>query len=267
MKKISTIIIAILAAAVLLAGCSKTASSSSNGSRFMKVGVRKNLPDFSSYSEEADTYYGFEDDLANALAARLGYDGVQFVGVDPEERESVLENGQADCIIAAYSYTEERAGKFDLSEPYYYDSGRVLVEKSTLFEDYADLKGSTVAVRNGTDAAENLAAKLAESGLIQSADKIDTFLKIVQYDSYDDMNIALEYGDVDAVCADGCISQPWLNDERMYLEEAYSEEKYVIAAAKGSDLTEKIEQALEAISADGTLERLETKWGILNEEE
>ena len=263
MKKLILSAAALLLAAVMLLGCTAFAAG---GGKTLRVGVRKNLANFSVYNEQADTYYGFEADLAAALADAMGYDGVEFVGVEPEEREVVLENGQADCLIAAYSYTDERAEQFDLSEPYYHDTGRVMIEKSTLFETYADLRGCTVAVREGTTAAANIAAKLAAEGLIASAGDIGSFLTVVTYDSYEAMNAALEYGDVDALCADGCITLPWLDSERTYLDEAYSEEDYVIAAVKGDAMTGKIAAALAVITDNGTLAQLEAKWGISDAE-
>ena len=257
--------ILLLAAAVLLTGCSQEADTAGSG-RLLSVGVRKNLANFSTYNEEADTYYGFEDALAEALADRLGYDGVSYTGLDPEDRETVLKSGQIDCLIAAFSYTDERAAAFNLSDPYYYDSGRVMVERSTLFTDYGDLEGSRVAVRAGTDAKEQLADALTEESLISDAAEIDSFLEIVEYDRYEEMDQALEYGDVDALCADGCITLPWLDEERAYFAEPYSEEKYVIATAQGSTLTAQINEALAELTADGTLAELENMWGIANEE-
>ena len=268
MRKISVLLAAALAAAMLFAGCSQASSNSAAaGGDLLKVGVRKNLSNFSVYNEDADTCYGFEADLALELSTVLGYGGVQYVSLDPEEREDAVSGGEVDCLIAAFSYTADRAEKFDLSQPYYYDSGRVMIEKSTLFSDYADLAGSKVAVRSGTDAAENITAKLIEEGLIASADEVSSFLEIVEYDSYEAMNTALEYGDVDALCADGCITLPWMNSERAYFASPYSEEEYVIATIKGSPLTDKIASALSELSDNGTIADLEVKWGINNEEE
>ena len=266
MKRIFTSIIAILAAGTMLAACSDTATGNASGGNYLTVGVRKNLANFSTYNEEADTYFGFEDSLAAKLAEKMGYDGVKFTGLDPEDREEALQSGQVDCLIAAFSYTEERASNWTLSQPYYYDEGRVMIEKSTLFTDYADLKGAKVAVRNGTDAADHLAEKLLSDGLITQVSDLESFLTVVPYDSYEEMNLALEYGDVDALCADGCITLSWLDSERTYFAQAYSEEDYVIASAKDSPLGTQIDEALTSLSEDGTLAQLEEMWGIANEE-
>ena len=268
MKRILALALALCQAAVLLAVCAGgSGSSPATNGKLLKVGVRKNLACFSSYSEEADDYYGFEDDLAEAVAREMGYSGAELVGLNPEDRESALESGEVDCLIAAFSYTEERAEKFDLTAPYYRDAGRILIECSTLFEDLRDLKGAAVAVREGTTARENLSARLQEEGLIRSDAELERFLKIVEFASYEEMEAALETGEVDALCADGCVTLPWMNEERTYLGEAYSEENYVIASAKGSALGAKLSSALSAVEEKGTLTELAVKWGVSNEEE
>ena len=260
------IVLAASLTAVSLAACGSgnaTADTKVSGN-YLKVGVRTNLANFSTYDEAADTYYGFEDDVAKTLAYELGYDGVEYVGLDPAERDQALENGSIDCLIAAYSKTDEREEKFDLSLPYYYDEGRVMIEKSTLFEDYADLKGAKVAVRTGTTAAENFAAKLCEKGLIADSSEaaLAGFLDIIEFDAYADMNAALEAGEVDAICADGCITLPWLDDERTYFEEAYSEEEYVVATVKDSGLSEKIDEAISSMTESGEIDTIAVKWGV-----
>ena len=268
MKKGLLFVLTMCMAAGMLSGCGHSSENAENASgesgNLLVVGVRTNLANFSSYNEEADTYYGFEDDLARSLAKMLGYDGVEFVGLLPEEREDALESGEVQCLIAAYSETEERTEKFDLSDPYYYDQGRVMVERSTLFEDYADLQGATVAVRTGTTAQENLEQKLAGLGLISQAtdESLSGFLKIETMDTYEEMNSALDYGTVDALCADGCITLPWLDEERRYFEDAYSDEDYVVATAKGSDLSAEVNEALQTLMNDGTVDELLLKWGV-----
>ena len=259
----------LLAAGIVAAGCSADSKGTESSGNYLRVGVRTNLDNFSAYSEEADTYYGFEADLARQLALTVGYDGVEYVGLAPEERDSALEKGEVDCLIAAYSRTEERAEKFSLSQTYYEDAGRVMVERSTLFSDYGDLKGALVAVRTGTTAEENLIRKLQEEGLISgdSPEDAAAFLTIREMDTYDEMNEALEYGQVDAICADGCITLPWLDDSRVYFEEPYSTEDYVIATAKGSEITEEVDAALTCNLENGTVSQLMEKWGVGQDEE
>ena len=255
-KLILPLVAALLLSSFLLSGCG-------NGSS-LTVGVRTNLDNFSTYNESADMYYGFEADFAAALAKEMGYSGVRYVGLLADDRESALENEDVDCIVAAYSYTDERAEKYDLSTPYYNDEGRVMVEKSSLFTDYADLEGATVAVRVNTTARAHLTEKLAELGLIadESDKALSSFLTIAEYETYDEMNAALESGEVDAVCADGALSMSWLGDGRIWFDQAYSAEDYVVATAQGSKLSAKIDSAVVKLVENGTVASLMEKWGV-----
>ncbi|MDO4961092.1 MAG: transporter substrate-binding domain-containing protein [Eubacteriales bacterium] len=266
MKVKKALISMLLVCGIIMTACgaSKAAGAAKGTGKYLKVGVRENLNKFSVYNEDADTFYGFEADVARQLALELGFDGVSYVGVVADDREAALADGSADCIIAAYSWTADRAEKYELSEPYFYDSGRVMIEKSTLFTDYKDLEGCRVAVHSGTSAAGALAKKLKNDGLINadSDAELKKFLNIVEYSSYDEMNAALETGEVDALCADGCISLPWMNDERTYFKEAYSEENYCIAANKGSALISDVNAAIGTLKENGTIDRLIAKWDL-----
>ena len=263
MKKVLSIVLVALMGFTLLSGCGNSGEAKTSGN-YLKVGVRKDLPNFSVYDEDADTYYGFEDDLAKYIAINMGYDGVEYVGLTAETRESSLNNGEVDVVVAAFSKTDEREENFDLSSPYYEDKGLVMIEKSTLFDSYANLKGMDVAFRKGATSEENLAEKLKADGLINEASvsALKNYLNVIEMDSYGDMETALENGDVDAVCADGCITISWLNDDRMYFDEPYSEEDYVAATKKGSELSDKVNSAIESLSDDGTIDALKEKWGV-----
>ncbi|MDO4182149.1 MAG: transporter substrate-binding domain-containing protein [Coriobacteriia bacterium] len=267
MKKVRFAMLAAAAALLVFGAFALVAcagSSSAPGGNTLKVAVREGLTKFSTYNESANTFYGFEDDLAKELAAQLGYADVEFVGVVANEREKALDDGKADCLIAAFSETPDRASKYDLSEPYYYDNGRVMVATSTLFESFADLQGCRVGTLRGTDVSEVLASTLARKGLIPStsATSLAQFLTLVTFESYADMYQAVQNGRVDALCADGCITLPWIGSEMKYLDEPYSEENYVVATPKGSALSEKVNQAVQTLKENGTVQRLMEKWDI-----
>ena len=61
---------------------------------------------------------------------------------------------QVDAVIAGMSITEERAKKFDFSDPYF-DSGVIMAvdEDNESVSSYEDLKGERVAVKTGTEGA------------------------------------------------------------------------------------------------------------------
>jgi putative glutamine transport system substrate-binding protein len=234
-----------------------TACGSSSGNR-LKVGVRSKIPDFSYYYPESGQYYGMEIDLAKQLAADMGYDGVDFVSVSAEDREQKLADGDADCLIACYTITDERKQKFDLTPAYYTDHGVVLTEKSSRITDLKGLVGGTVGVVSGTSSGNELTAKMTADGLITAADPKGT--KIVDYPSYDALAMALESGEADAACMDGCIAFTYETEDVQRLNETISDVDYGIATPKGSPLSAKIAGALEKRLEDGTMDALIDKW-------
>ena len=258
MKRIAKALVALLAMCSLVA-CSS--STTVNGNT-LTVGVRTNLNRFSYYYEDSDSYYGFEDDIARELADRLGYN-VKLVGVAAEDREDALDNGEVDCLVAAFSKTESREEKYNLSTAYYQDYGRVLVQKSTLFENWNSLSGKRIGYRTGTDAMDSFSEKLVSLKLVSGVKNVEEFCHFVELDSYDEIAKALQIGTIDAAILDGCIALGWMDDDMMYLsDEYYSTEEYCVATSKDSSLSDKINSAIEDMINDGTIAQLEDKWDI-----
>lgn len=151
-------------AAVVLPACSNSHSGMSGKAR-LNVGVRSDIVGFSERNPNNGKYYGFEIDLANELANRLGYGGCSFISVTPETREEMLSSGKVDCLIACYSISNERKKLFDFSAAYYTDSVILVVENTSLIQSFSQLKGGTIGTVSGTNAAPQLAAKFLELGL------------------------------------------------------------------------------------------------------
>ena len=72
--------------------------------------------------------YGYDVMMAKKICEELGYD-LQIVRLDWDSLIPALQSGQADCVIAGQSITQERLQAVDFSEPYYYASIVTLVKK------------------------------------------------------------------------------------------------------------------------------------------
>lgn len=240
-------------AVLSLAGC-----GASSGSGTLTVGVRDDINGFSYLNQETNKYYGFEIDLSQELAQRLGYADVEYVTVTPESRKDTLLNGEVDCLVSAYSIAESRLENFDFSPAYYHDHAVVMVENSTMIESLEDLVGKTIGTVEGADTAPVLSEKMIGSGLITAEDTKGTSLSKMA--SYGELSDALENGTIDAVCMDGCIARAYMQDDRTILEETISDEDYGIATQKGSQLSKSVEEAVSAMLEDGTVDKLMDKW-------
>ncbi len=241
------ILLAVMVLGLFCAGPRAQAAGSA-----LVVGVRDDIVNFSYLNETTGKFYGLEIDLAKELAKRLGREDVEFVAVTPTTREQVLQNGEVDCLIACYSINEEREELFDFSAPYYSDDTVFMVQTSSCFTRWMDLGGMTVGVLAGSntgDLVKDTMKKYSHKGV-----------QLHEEDTYQDLSDALERGDVDAVCMDGCIAQAFMNEDRIYLPGSLATQTYGVATQKGSELSEQVAAAMDEMLSDGTVDQFIDKW-------
>lgn len=93
---------------------------------------------------------GIDLDLLAAIAEDQGFSyELQVVGF--QAAVNAIESGQADAMIAGMSITDERAEKYDFSEPYYESGVGMAVKPDSGIASYEDLNGKTVAAKLGTE--------------------------------------------------------------------------------------------------------------------
>ena len=206
--------------AVSLPGCATT-SSGNKGT--IKIGVRTDITGFSSYNSVANKYYGFEIDLAQEMANRLGYSSVEWVAVTPDDRKEKLQNGEVDALVACYSVSESREKNFDFSPSYYSDSILFMTEKSSRLSSLEGHDKLVFGTLSGANTAPQLASYMAEKGLsngeVVSANDDNTNVtfdtwQLLQFDSYQEISDALEAGTIDIMASDGCIAKAYMKDCR-----------------------------------------------------
>lgn len=268
-------ILAVVCAAMLalcsvagLAACSGQASKGGSGT--LTVGVRSDIVNFGFLNEQTGKYYGLEIDIANELAQRMGYADVEFVTVTPENRKEMLLEGNVDCLVACYSIAETRLENFDFSPAYYTDHIIAVVENSSMIGSIDDMKGMTFGTMSGANAAPLLNNKLQEIGFstgtaeIRGSDNQDVQFDtwhLLQYPSYQELSDALETGEVDAMVLDGAIAQTYMDSNRSYIQGFdVAEQSFGVATQKGSDLSAKVSETIQAMLDDGTIAALTDKW-------
>ncbi|NLF01866.1 MAG: amino acid ABC transporter substrate-binding protein [Anaerolineales bacterium] len=218
----------------------------------LRVGMDASYPPFEWIAQDG-TLTGFDVELARELGQRLGLD-VQFVANLPYDGlYDALAMRQVDVIISALVISPDRMDDFAYSMAYF-DAGQVLVvradEQNVIA--LADLAGRTLAVELGSQgdlAARTLMGRSSTVSLVpcQTAQEALDLVERTEADA------AL----VDHVSAlvDSARGQ------LMILEGMVVEEPYAVAVRHGEDaLLQAINNALAAMSADGTLRSLHTYW-------
>ncbi len=217
------------------------------------VGVEKNIKPF-SFSQAEGQQQGFEIDLAKQMAKAILRDenAIEFVFVEPSNRISMLNSGQADMLIATMTITNARKNMVDFSEPYYYAGQTVLVNKMSKIKTFTDLQDKKIGVTFGTTATDGIKS-VAPEALVQG------------YKTYKEAYDALKAGEIDAFSSDDTILMGYvLNDNSVkMLPQKYTQEPYGIAFRKGTESTRTIETvntALKIMNSNGTMVQLRNKW-------
>ncbi len=109
-----------LALGVSTAACSAGGPPSIVGKQTLRIGVKADQPGL-GLRLAGGRFVGFDVDVARYVAAKLGVgpDHITFVPVTSATRETALQNGLVDMVVATYSITAERETKVTFGGPYY----------------------------------------------------------------------------------------------------------------------------------------------------
>lgn len=98
-----------------------------------------------SYHDENGDLVGFDVEVAAAVAEHLGVE-VQYLETEWASIFAALDAGQIDTVINEVGYTDERAEKYDFSEPYAFVQGGILVRSDNDdIHSFEDLAGKIAA--------------------------------------------------------------------------------------------------------------------------
>jgi polar amino acid transport system substrate-binding protein len=195
---------------------------------------------------------GFEVDLADALAARMGRTA-RFVQNQWDGLVPGLERGEYDVVINGLEITPERAEKIHFSTPYFYSTLTITTRSDdSRVKRPDDLRGLTVGVLR-VSFAERYTQTLGNV-LIRS------------YDGQVQQFVDLALGRLDALVMDTPVASYYATGPQVRnMEISSARMAFGIGIRKSDeDLLQKINQTLGAMRQDGTLRKIYTDWGIYN---
>lgn len=200
---------------------------------------------------------GFDAEIARLLAQRIfgevveeGDDAnLKFVETTSENRETYVNDGTVDVVIASYSMYPERLPNFDFAGPYLDTGQNVMVAAdNTDINSVADLAGKDVCIAEGSGSIENMANENPDANI--------TTLK-----DYAACAEALENGQTDAVSTDETILYGFTVDKPdafrvLDSENNFTEEPYGVAMALGeTDARMFVNDMIDEALANGDWEK------------
>lgn len=140
----------------------------------VRIGVRFDNPPL-SYLEQDGKWVGFDVDLANALAEKMGYE-LDMVQVDGTTRISFLQEGKVDMSVASMNHTRSRDDAVDFSITYFWDNQSFLIRKGT-YASLDEIMGEKVAANAGSSTIDSWTAYSAAHGgptpeMVEFTDKL-----------------------------------------------------------------------------------------------
>lgn len=216
------------------------------------VGFDQDFPPMGFVGDDGE-YTGFDLELAQEVAKRLGLEyKAQPIAWDSKDME--LESGNIDCIWNGFTMTG-REDDYTWTEPYMANQQVFVVANDSDISSQADLAGKIVEVQ---------ADSSAEAALKEAPELTATFKELLTTADYNTAFMDLEQGAVDAIAMDVIVAGYQIqqrNADFKILDDSLSEEEYGVGFKKGNTgLRDKVQNTLEEMAEDGTLQEVSEKW-------
>lgn len=238
----------VAAAAVLAAALPLTLSACGGGGgdeSKVVIGTKFDQPGLGLKNPDG-TMSGFDVDVATYVAEQLGYkpEDIEWKESPSGQRETLIQNGQVDFIVATYSITDARKEKVDFAGPYLITGQSLLVRA-----DNSDITGAESLENN-----KKLCSVTGSTPAQRIKDKYPG-VQLQQYDTYSACVEALKTGAIDAVTTDEVILAGYAAQSPgtfKIVGEPFSEERYGIGLKKDdAELRTKINDAITKMETDG----------------
>ena len=252
-------LIAILAVIAIIAGvfvaCSAKTSTDKNATQASGAESKETLvmatnAEFPPYEfHEGDAIVGIDAEIAQAIADKLGMElkieDVAFDSIIPG-----VQAGKYDMGMAGMTVTDERLKSVNFSDSYAKGVQVVIVKEDSDIKSVDDVNGKKIGVQTSTTGDIYASDDYGE----ENVTKFDNGAVAVQ---------ALVSGKVDCVIIDNEPAKSYVeaNKGLKILDTAYVEENYAICFnKKDTELQEKVNGALKDLIADGTVEKIVSKY-------
>ncbi|MGH8905977.1 MAG: transporter substrate-binding domain-containing protein [Egibacteraceae bacterium] len=204
-----------------------------------------------SFLDESNDVVGYDVDVANEIARRLGIREVEFVRGTFQTFIAGLETDKWDAVIAGLTPTDERRQQIDFTCPYQVNGVSIFVNQSnTTISGQADLQGQRIAVSAGSTQEQ-------EAQRIPGA-------RVLTYETATLALSDVSFGRADAYLGSRAVGS-YLAEENDLAVKALpgllNSEANAIAVPKGETaLMAAMNEALSAMVSDGTLSAISARW-------
>jgi polar amino acid transport system substrate-binding protein len=251
-QNIFVIVLLVIVASLLLSACGAKAVPSLKGEKVI-VALENAYPPFNSIDEATGKGVGWDYDAVNEICKRLNcvpeFKQAAWDGIFP-----AMQAGEYDMLADGVTLTAERAKIVDFSTPYVSVNQYVMVranESRTVEQLKADANAK-IGTQIGT--TNEIAAKAYFIGK-----------PIQAFEDFGAAVLALKSNDIDGVVIDYIAAQGFMAENKdvfKLIGQVSAGDELAFVFPPKSALTAKVNAALASMKADGTLDKLNQKWGL-----
>ena len=224
----------------------------------IRIGVEGAYPPFSAVTTTGELI-GFDIDIARALCDEIGAE-CTLVQQDWDGIIPALLARKYDAIIASMSITEERKKKVAFTNKYYQTPAKFARKKGSGIEISAEgLAGKTVGVQRATIHDNFVTEKFGDA------------VDVRRYGTQDEAYLDANSGRLDLLLADSvAMAEGFLNTEHgtdwEFAGPGYTDKEFfgdgagIAVRKKDEDLVELLNNAIDAILANGTYRAIQDKY-------
>ncbi|MEU4567356.1 ABC transporter substrate-binding protein [Micromonospora sp. NPDC023956] len=224
----------------------------------IKVGTDSTYAPAEYLDTDGKTVIGFDIDLFNAVAQKLGlkaeYESAPFDAILP-----AVSSGKYEIGVSSFTINAERVKSVHMIS--YYSAGTQWLAKAGATIDIENACGKKVAVQTGAVQVDDLNARSKKC-----TDAGKPAITIDQYQGQSDATAAVVSGKNDAMLADSpavAYAVKQSNGQLQLVGDIYESAPYGYAVNKTQQaFAEVLKEAVQAVIADGTYEAALKKWGV-----
>ena len=232
----------------------------------MKVGMTLFAP--MNYYDDDNNFVGFDTELANAVGEKLGVK-VKFIEINWDSKEIELNSKNIDCIWNGMCITEERKQNMSISDPYLYNTQAMVMKADREEEIMKSVDGLTITAEQGSTGEGKIDGSIEDDDtVVVSAKEYFANANYVPSDSMAKALMEVKSGTADVAVVDSVCALAMVGPETDYadmvvnMDNQFGQQEYGIAFRKGSDITEKVNEAIAALYEEGKVDEIASKYGL-----
>ncbi len=211
---------------------------------------------------------GFDTEFAEAVCAKLGLKA-EFVEINWDSKEVELSAKNIDCIWNGMCITEERKQNMSISNPYMQNQQALVMKADREAEIMASVDGLTLTAEAGSTGEGKVDGSIPDDGTqTVSAKEYFANVNYVPADSMAKALMEVKSGTADFAIVDSTLGYYSVGEGTDFEDLVcngdlnFGEQQFGIAFRKGSDFTAKVNEAMAALLADGTLDSIASHYGL-----